>query len=136
MGSGPGPDGPSRNDTRVFQHPASLTASVIGNSERLADRRIATRASREGPGEGGDEASPHGGDRIRDVAFGSDRRRLWVDNTREWQIARAAGRDLVLRGGWRPVRRSGNRKRRYRVWRDGGSRATRALHSHPGHAPV
>src|SRR5438270_6368824 len=22
MGSGPGPDGPSRNDTRVFQHPA------------------------------------------------------------------------------------------------------------------
>ena len=23
MGSGPGPDGPSRNDTRVFQHPAS-----------------------------------------------------------------------------------------------------------------
>src|SRR5690242_12529344 len=23
IGSGPGPDGPSRNDTRVFQHPAS-----------------------------------------------------------------------------------------------------------------
>src|SRR5271167_5023470 len=93
----------------------SLTASVIGDSCRLVDRRIATRASREGSGEGGYKASPQGGDRVRNVAFGSDRRRLWVDNSREWQIARAAGRKLVLRGGRRPVRRSRNRKRRHRV---------------------
>src|SRR5258705_5990147 len=80
----------------------SLTASVIGNSCRFADRRVATRASREGPGESDDEASPHGGDRVRDVAFGSDRRRLWVGNPGEWQIARAAGRKVVLRGNGAP----------------------------------
>src|SRR5438132_13377009 len=76
----------------------SLTASVIGNSCRLADRRVATRVSREGPGESGDEASSHGRDRVWDVAFGSDWRRLWVGNHREWQIPRAAGRNVVLRG--------------------------------------
>src|SRR3954469_18124262 len=59
-----------------------LTASVIWNSGRLADRRIATRASREGPGKTDDEASPHRRDGVWDVAFGSDRRRLWVDNRR------------------------------------------------------
>jgi hypothetical protein len=32
------------------------------------------------------------------VAFGPDRRRLWVGNCREWKIPRAAGRDVVLRG--------------------------------------
>src|SRR5437899_10079437 len=85
----------------------SLTASVIGNSSRLADRRIATRASREGPGEGDDEASPHRRDRVWDVPFGSDRRRPWVGNRRKRQIPRAARRNLVLRGGWRLVRRSG-----------------------------
>src|SRR5258705_13219293 len=114
----------------------SLTASVIGNSCRFADRRVATRASREGPGESDDEASPHGGDRVRDVAFGSDRRRLWVGNPGEWQIARAAGRKVVLRGGGGPVRRSRSRRRRCRVWRDGGSRATRALHNHQGRVPA
>src|SRR5205814_8344089 len=77
---------------------SNLTASVIWNSGRLADRRIATRASREGPGKTDDEASPHRRDGIWDVAFGSDRRRLWVDNRREWQIPRAARRNLVLRG--------------------------------------
>src|SRR5438309_11959258 len=89
-----------------FGQTLSLTESIIGNSCRLADRRVATRASREGPGESDDEASPHGGDRVRDVALGSDRRRLSVGNPREWQIARAAGRNLVLRGEWRRVRRS------------------------------
>jgi hypothetical protein len=85
---------------------ASLTASVIGNSECLADRGVATRASREGPGESDDEASSHGRDRVWDVALGSDRRRLWVGNRREWQIAGAAQRKVVLRGEGRPVRRS------------------------------
>jgi hypothetical protein len=32
------------------------------------------------------------------VPFGSDWRRLWVGNRREWQIAKAARRNLVLRG--------------------------------------
>src|SRR3954467_10056440 len=30
MGSGPGPDRPSRNDTRVFQHPASPRNTTMG----------------------------------------------------------------------------------------------------------
>src|SRR5260370_5737359 len=82
----------------------NLTASVIGHSCRLADRRVATRASRESSGKGGDKAPPHRGDRVRDVAFGSDRWRLWVGNPREWQVARAAGGDTVLGGGWRRAR--------------------------------
>src|SRR6516162_5592116 len=71
----------------------SLTASVIGNSYCLADRRVATRASREGPGESDDEASPHGRDRVWDVALGSvaPLRRY----CREWQIARTAQRRTV-----------------------------------------
>jgi hypothetical protein len=35
---------------------------------------------------------------VEDMPFGSDWRRLWVGNRQEWQIARAAGRNLVLRG--------------------------------------
>src|ERR1700731_2164351 len=120
----------------IFGQPLSLTASVIGNSECLADRGVATRASREGPGESDDEASSHGGCRVWDVALGSDRRRLWVGNRREWQIAGAAQRKVVLRGEGRPVRRSRSRKRRCRVWRDGGSRATRALHNRQGRVPA
>ena len=36
------------------------------------------------------------------MALGSDRRRLRVGNRREWQIARAAQRKVVLRGGRAP----------------------------------
>src|SRR6476646_6242176 len=98
MVTGRGPDGPSRNDTRVFQQPANLTASVIGNSCRPPDRRIAARASRKGLGERDDEAPSDCCDRVGDVPFGSDRRRLWVGNPREWQIPRAARRNVVQRG--------------------------------------
>jgi hypothetical protein len=42
--------------TFIFWSRANLTASVIGNSCRLADRRIAARASRKGLGERDDEA--------------------------------------------------------------------------------
>ena len=80
----------------------SLTASVIGNSTCPADRRIAAGASREGLGESDDEASSHCGDRVGDLPFGSKRRRLWVGNRWEWQIPRAARRNMVLRGGMAP----------------------------------
>ena len=135
MGHAPGRCGPTAGD-HLLAHAFNLTASVIGNSYRLADRRVATRASREGSGESDDEASTHGRDRVWDVALGSDRRRLWVGNRREWQIAGAAQRKVVLRGEGRPVRRSRSRKRRCRVWRDGGSRATRALRNRQGPVPA
>src|SRR5215471_15229989 len=114
----------------------NLTASVIGDSCHVADRRIAARTSRESPGERDDEPSAHRRDRVGDVPFGSDRRHLWVGNPGEWQIAGAAGRNLLLRGEGRRVRRSESRRRRYRAWRGGESRATRALHNHPGRALV
>src|SRR5207237_7788079 len=98
--------------------------------------RVATRASREGPGESDDEASPQGRDRIWDVALGSDRRCLWVGNRREWQIAGVARRRVVLRGKGRRVRRLGSRRRRYRVWHDDGNRATRALRNRQGRVPA
>jgi len=46
---------------RAGSNSPSLTTSVIGNSCRPADRRIAARASRKGPGERDDEASSHRG---------------------------------------------------------------------------
>src|SRR6267142_4513833 len=58
------------------------------------------------------------------ASVGSDWRRRGVGNPGEWQIARAVGRKVVLRGEWRLVRRSGSRRRRYRVWHDDGNRAT------------
>src|SRR5690348_4525368 len=114
----------------------SLTASVVRNSLRLTDRCIAARAPRKGSGECNNEPSTHRGDRVGDVPFGSDWQRLLVGNPRERQIARAARRKQVLRGEGRLVRRSERRRRRYRVWRGGGSRATRALHNHPSRAPA
>src|SRR3984893_11167222 len=114
----------------------NLTASVIGNSCRLADRRIAARASRKGLGERDDEAPSDCCDRVGDVPFGSDRQRLWVGNPREWQIPRAARRNVVLRGGWRLVRRSKSRRRQYRGWHGGGSRAIRVPHNHQARVPV
>src|SRR5438552_13596254 len=76
----------------------SLTASVIGNFAGFSDWRIATRASREGPGEGDDKTSADGCDRVRHMPFGADRRRLGVGNRREGQIPRRAGCKAVLRG--------------------------------------
>src|ERR1700747_1526411 len=82
----------------VRRQSASLTASVIRNSRRLPDRPIAARTSRQGLGERDDEAPSDCCDRVGDVSFGSDRRRLWVGNRREWQIPRAARRNVVQRG--------------------------------------
>src|ERR1700758_4331920 len=101
-----------------------LLRHKIWNLLRFVDRRVAATASREGLGEGDDEPSAHGCDRVWDVSFGSDRRRLWVDNCRERQIASRARRGSVLRGEGRRVRRSGSRRRQYRASRDGGSRAS------------
>ena len=64
----------------------------------FADRRIAARASGKGLGEGDDEAPSDCRDRVGDVPLGSDRRRLWVGNRWEWQIPRAARRNVALRG--------------------------------------
>src|SRR5881296_3644394 len=60
----------------------SLTASVIGNFAGFSDWRIATRASREGPGEGDDKTSADGCDRVRHMPFGADRRRLGAGHRR------------------------------------------------------
>jgi hypothetical protein len=114
----------------------SLTASVVRNFGRPAGRCIAARASRKGFGECDDQPSAHRRDRVVDMPLGSDWRRLWVGNPREWQIARAARRKRVLRGEGRLIRRSESRRRRYRVWRGGGSRAIRALHNHPSRVPA
>src|ERR1700730_5711288 len=114
----------------------SLTASVIRNPAGSAGRHVATRASGKAPGESDGEASSDGRDRGGSVAFGSDWRRLGVGNPGEGQIGRAAGRKGGLRGEWRLVRRSGSRRRRYRVRHDDGNRATRALHNHQSRVPA
>src|SRR5438132_3610682 len=129
-------DGPGFRETNDKDEDTNLTASVIGNFAGFSDWRIATRASREGPGEGDDKTSADGCDRVRHMPFGADRRRLGVGNRREGQIPRRAGCKAVLRGEGRRVRRSGSRRRRYRVWRGGESRATHALRNRQSRAPA
>jgi hypothetical protein len=47
-------------------------------------------------GEGDDQPSAHGGDRIWNVALGSQRRRRGVGDRRERQVLRTAWRDEIL----------------------------------------
>ena len=58
--------------------------------------RVAARASVERPGEGDGQSLSQGGDRVFDVALGSDRGRLGVLDDGEGQGLRGAG---VLKGG-------------------------------------
>src|SRR5271155_626725 len=53
--------------------------------------RLAARASVERPGEGDGQSLSQGGDRVLDVALGSDRGRLGVFDDGEGQGLRAAG---------------------------------------------
>src|ERR1700735_2649689 len=76
--------------------------------------RLAARASVERPGEGDGQSLSQGGDRVLDVALGSDRGRFGVLDDGEGQGLRGAG---VLRGE-RPLSRgSGIHRRRCRAWR-------------------
>src|SRR5271169_6494167 len=64
---------------------------------------LTARTSRQVLGEGDDQASAHGGDRIWNVALGPQRRRRGVGNRRERQVPRTAWRDEVLRGESSPA---------------------------------
>ena len=96
-------------------------------SERSWHCSLTARASRQLLGEGDDQASAHGGDRIWNVALGPQRRRRGVGNRRERQVLRTAWRDEVLRGESSPARRPRSRKSRCTSWRDGGSHAILGL---------
>src|SRR5258707_12175257 len=87
-------------------------------------RRVAAWTSNEAPGEGDGETSSHGGDRVGDVSFGPDRRRLWIGNRRERQAAGVFGWHMVLRGEASPPRGAGNPKRRCTGSRDGENLAS------------
>ena len=85
--------------------PADLAWSYcVSNREFLMSggSRRCNKGISGGSSQSDDEASSHGRDRVWDVALGSDRRRLCVGNHREWQIARAAQRKVVLRGKGAP----------------------------------
>src|SRR4051794_41981405 len=58
----------------------------------------AARASMQAPDQRHGEPSSHGGDRVRHVPFGSDRRRRGVGNPRKGEALRNPRRDLGLRG--------------------------------------
>src|SRR5260370_1502745 len=67
---------------------------------------------------------------------GRSRWRLGVGNHWEREIFGLEWRNVVLRGESSPVRRSGNRRLRLRVCRDGGNRASRGPHNAQGRFPV
>ena len=72
---------------------------------RLLHEGLAARASVEGPGEGDGQSLSQGGDRVLDVALGSDRGRLGVVDDRKGQRLGAAwvlwGKAAVSRT-WNP----------------------------------
>ena len=111
----------------VTNRRTNFTVSQISPLRTCWHCSLTARASRQLLGEGDDQASAHGGDRIWNVALGPQRRRRGVDNRRERQVLRTAWRDEVLRGESSPARRPRSRKLRCTSWRGGGSRAIRGL---------
>jgi hypothetical protein len=86
----------------LFQQPASLTASVIGNFAGFSDWRIATRAFREGPGEG--DVAPGIPEALFATAMGlaaaiPGRYRLRHDHRRSRPLCRAYARADRTIGG-------------------------------------
>src|SRR5271154_2267823 len=105
----------------------SFTASQISPLRPCWHCSLTARASPEVLGEGDDQPSAHSGDRIWNVALGSQRRRGGGGDQRERQVLRTAWRDEILRGESSPARRLRSRKSRCTSWRGGGSRAIRGL---------
>ena len=83
----------------------------------------------EAPGESGCETSAHRCDGVWNVAFGSDRGRLWVCDGGEGEISGGSRRYPVLRGEWSPVRRSGSHRPRCTRLHGGGNLANLGLRS-------
>src|SRR5271170_4250363 len=105
------------------------TVSQARIMRRLLHERVAARTSVERPGEGDGQSLSHGGDRVLDVALGSNRGRLGVLDDGEGQGLRGAG---VLRGE-RPLSRgSGIHRRRCRAWRGDGILASLVLRNGRG----
>ena len=86
----------------------SLTASYVRRIGGLPAGRVAAGTSVERPDDRDREPPTRCCDRVGDVALGSDRRRLWVDNLGEGQFFRASQRRRLLRGELSPARRSGD----------------------------
>ena len=107
----------------------SRTASRISPSFAAGAWHCTARTSWQGACDAGDELTSHAGDGVGDVSLRPQRRRLWVANPRERQVAGGGFRCALARGEWRPSRRSGSRRLRCTWWRDGGSRANLALRS-------
>jgi hypothetical protein len=102
-------------------------------------RCVAAGASCQGACEGDDQMSAHCRDRVCDMSFGTDGRRLGVGDFGKRQTGkRQTGKRQTprtyrrqrrqLRGKASLARRSERHRRRCTARRDGGSRDTRALH--------
>jgi aerobic C4-dicarboxylate transport protein len=113
--------------TLFLAQATNFTVSQISPLRTSWHCSLTARASRQSLGEGDDQASAHGGDRIWNVALGPQRRRRGVGNRRERQVLRIAWGDEVLRGESSPARRPRSRKSRCTSWRDGGSHAILGL---------
>ena len=77
---------------------ASQAAMEDGSAVIALICACAARASMQAPDQRHGEPSSHGGDRVRHVPFGSDRRRRGVGNPRKGEALRNPRRDLGLRG--------------------------------------
>src|SRR6476469_1371915 len=82
-----------------FSNTTASQAAMEGGSAVIAlICACAARASMQAPDQRHGEPSSHGGDRVRHVPFGSDRRRRGVGNPRKGAALRNPRRDLGLRG--------------------------------------
>ena len=109
---------------------AAATSLTVSQEDRLAAcaSADAARASRQAPGEGDDHSPAQGCDRIGDVAFGPDRRHLWVGDRREAQASgcfdsdrRLLARRQAMAPG-RPSKRPAARRKKRRPAAEGRSR--------------
>src|SRR5271157_2911628 len=83
--------GPAHSTVKCNRR-VNFTASQTQSGCRWSGRRLTAWTSREGFCERDGEAFSDRRDRVFDVAFGTDRRRLGVDNRRVGEASCAAGR--------------------------------------------
>src|SRR5229473_468137 len=122
-------DGPPSPRPAMFYLTGIRSSLTVSQEDGFAalDFPGAAWASRQTLGERDDQSPAQGCDRVWDVAFGSDRGRLWVDDRREAQAPGGERRHEIPRGESIRARRSGSRKRRCRVWRGDESLAIPGL---------
>jgi hypothetical protein len=122
---------PSERSPVAQGYPQVSNSSALQAKDEVAwaGEGVTAGTSIERFGQGDRQTLSHRGDRVLNVSFGTQRRRVRIENGGEPEVFRLAGD----RGGEKPIfRGSGIRKPRCRGWRGGGILASLALRNEQG----